>query len=127
MATALLFVALLYLALLVLFVVSYWKIFTKAGKPGWASIVPIYSAIVMMEIIKKPLWWLLMLLIPLVNIYFIVVMVNELSKSFGKTQGFTAGLIFLPVVFYPILAFGDAEYIYDKTDELEEIGVAQEV
>ena len=127
MAIALLFVVLLYLALIVLLVASYWKIFTKAGKPGWASLIPIYSAIVMMEIIKKPLWWLLMLLIPLVNIYFIIVMVNELSKSFGKTQGFTAGLILLPVVFYPMLAFGDATYIYDKMDELEEIGVTQEV
>ena len=127
MAAALLILVLVYLALIVLLIASQWKIFTKAGKPGWACIVPIYSAIVLMEIIKKPMWWLLMFFVPIANIYFLVVSMNELSKSFGKDSGFTVGLIFLPFVFLPILGFGDAQYIYNQTDEVNEIGTVQEV
>lgn len=127
MAAALLILVLVYLALIVLLVASQWKIFTKAGKPGWACIIPIYSAIVLLEIVKKPTWWFIMFLIPFVNIYYAIVLTNELSKSFGKDSGFTVGLILLPFVFLPILAFGDAEYIYSQTDEINEIGTAQEI
>lgn len=127
MAIALLLFVLLYLAVIVLIVASQWKIFTKAGKPGWACIIPIYSAIVLLEIVKKPTWWLIMFLIPFVNIYFAIVLMNELSKSFGKDTGFTIGLIFLPFIFLPILAFGDAKYIYNQVDELNQIGTAQEI
>lgn len=127
MAIALiLFFVFLYIALLVFMIATHWKIFTKAGQPGWACLIPIYSGIILLEIVKKPTWWFFMLFIPFVNIYYAIVIMNELSKSFGKTEGFTAGLFFLPFVFYPILAFGDAEYIYNQTDELHEIGVAQE-
>jgi len=88
-------------------------------------LIPIYSGIVLLEIVKKPTWWLFMLFIPLVNIYFAIVITNELAKSFGKTSGFTVGLIFLPFIFYPMLAFGDAKYIYNQTEEINEIGMAQ--
>jgi len=125
MAAILLIFVLLYLALIVLIIASHWKIFTKAGKPGWACLIPIYSAIVLLEIIKKPTWWIFMLLIPFVNIYYAIVMMNELSKSFGKSSGFTVGLIFLPFVFLPMLAFGDAKYIYNQTEEINEIGIIQ--
>ena len=113
---------LIYLAVIVFLIAAQWKIYVKAGKPGWACIIPIYSAIVMLEIIKKPIWWLFMFFIPLVNIYFAIVSVNELSKAFGKDTGFTVGLIFLPFIFYPILGFGDAKYIFDHTNEMNEIG-----
>jgi hypothetical protein len=65
----------------------------------------------MMKIIGKPWWWLLLMCIPVVNIVFIVMAVNMLSKSFGKDEGYTVGLLLLGVVFYPLLAFGDARYI----------------
>lgn len=89
----------------------YWRIFEKAGKPGWAAIIPIYNTIVLLEIIGKPWWWLLLFLIPGVNFIFAIWMMNLLSISFGKGVGFTLGLIFLSFIFYPILAFSNTEYI----------------
>ena len=87
-----------------------WKIFTKAGKPGWASIVPIYDIVVLMEIINKPLWWVVLILIPFVNIIIGVIILIELAKVFGKSSGFGVAMLFFPYVCMPILAFGDATY-----------------
>jgi uncharacterized protein DUF5684 len=98
------------LFLLAFYLFVYWRIFEKAGKPGWASIIPIYNTIVMLEIVGKPWWWILLFLIPGVNIIFAIWMVNLLSISFGKGVGFTLGLVFLSLIFYPILAFSNAEY-----------------
>lgn len=98
------------LIVIIFLIICYWKIFTKAGKPGWAAIIPIYNVIVLLEIIGKPWWWLLLLLIPFVNIIFMIWMINLLSKSFGKGVGFTIGLIILSIIFVPILAFGAAKY-----------------
>jgi len=100
----------LYLVVWVLIIISFWKIFEKAGKPGWASIIPIYNIIILLEIIGKPWWWLLLLLIPGVNIIFGIWMLNLLSISFGKTEGFTVGLVLLPFIFLPILGFGEDMY-----------------
>ncbi|MCK5463903.1 MAG: signal peptidase I [Bacteroidales bacterium] len=92
---------------------SQWKIYKKAGKEGWASIVPIYNIIVLLEIVKKPTWWLILLIIPFVNIVITIWMTNLLSEKFGKDEGFTIGLIFLPFIFYPLLGMSKAEYIDD--------------
>jgi hypothetical protein len=94
----------------VVMVVAGWKIFEKAGKPGWAIIIPIYNIIVLLEIVGRPIWWIILFLIPVVNIVIAVIVYIELAKSFGKSAGFGIGIILLPIVFYPILAFGDAEY-----------------
>lgn len=102
---------LLYLAIIIFMIASMWKIFTKAGKPGWAVLIPIYSTIVMLEIVGKPWWWLFLMLIPIVNFVFLIWMINLLSKSFGKDAGFTIGLLLLPVIFIPILGFGSAKYV----------------
>ncbi|WP_298301010.1 DUF5684 domain-containing protein [Hydrotalea sp.] len=102
--------ALTYLAIIILVLIAQWKIFEKAGQPGWACIIPIYNFIVLMRVIGKPWWWLLLLLIPFVNIVLAIWSVNLLSKSFGKEEGFTIGLLLLPFIFYPILAFGNATY-----------------
>ncbi|MFN8342013.1 MAG: DUF5684 domain-containing protein [Cyclobacteriaceae bacterium] len=99
-----------YCAVLLIILAAYWKIFEKAGKPGWAGIVPIYNIFVYLEIINRPWWWFIMLLIPFVNIYFGIVMVHRLSRSFGKDVGFTIGLLLLGFIFVPILGFGDAKY-----------------
>ena len=103
-------VLIVYLAVALLVIVGFWKIFTKAGKPGWASIVPIYSAIVFLEIVGRPLWWFVLLLIPFVNFIVMIILMLDLAKRFGKGGGFAAGLILLPVVFIPLLGFGSAQY-----------------
>lgn len=105
-------IIIVYLAIVIFLIASIWKIFTKAGKPGWAAIVPIYNYVVFLEIVKKPIWWIVLLLIPFVNFIIIIIMMVELSKAFGKSGGFAAGLILLGPIFFPILAFGDAQYVY---------------
>jgi hypothetical protein len=106
-----LFYSLIYLAVFVVEIVAFWKVFEKAGQPGWACIVPIYNLIVMLKIAGKPLWWIIMFIIPGVNVVFLVWMTNMISKSFGKDEGFTVGLVLLGFIFYPILGFGDARYL----------------
>lgn len=95
----------------IIVIIGKWKIYTKAGKPGWASIIPIYSTIVLLEIVGKPIWWIFLFLIPCVNIVFLIWTINLLSKSFGQSEGFTVGLIFLSFIFYPILGFGNYQYL----------------
>jgi len=99
------------IALWVIMVIAHWKIYTKAGKPGWAAIIPIYNIIVLLEIVGKPVWWIILFLIPCVNIIFAIWTTNLLSKSFGQSEGFTVGLILLSFIFYPILAFGNYQYL----------------
>lgn len=99
----------------VLLIIAMWKIFTKAGKPGWASIVPIYNVIVMFQIIGLNPWLLFLYLIPVVNfvvaIVFSIMQASRLSKAFGKGTGFAFGLFFLNPIFLLILGFGDSKYI----------------
>lgn len=94
----------------VIAIASMWKIFSKAGKPGWAAIVPIYNIIVMLEIIDKPIWWIALFFVPFANLVVAVLMNIELAKKFGKDTGFAIGMILLPIVFLPILGFGSAQY-----------------
>lgn len=98
------------LALAVLMIVGLWKLFAKAGKPGWAAIVPVYNTIVMIQIAGKPVWWILLFFIPVVNIVVAVLVNIELAKNFGRGAGTALGLIFLPMIFLLILGFGSAEY-----------------
>jgi hypothetical protein len=105
------FFGFIWLAIVVFIFAAYWKIYEKAGQPGWAGIVPIYNIYVMLKIVGKPGWWLIMMFIPVVNIIYLIWMINMLSKSFGKDEGFTVGLLLLGFVFYPILGFGDAKYL----------------
>ncbi len=102
--------AVVYLAILVLIIAALWKIFVKAGEPGWAAIVPIYNFIVILKIVRRPLWWILLFLIPFVNLVIAFIVAFDLAKVFGKGAGFALGLIFLAPIFYPILAWGDARY-----------------
>lgn len=97
--------------IIVFYVYVEWRIYEKAGKPGWAVLIPIYSTLVLLEIVGKPWWWILLFLIPGLNIVLAVWMTNLLSLSFGKGVGFTIGLLFLSLIFYPILAFSNAEYL----------------
>ena len=99
-----------WLAIVVLAIASLWMIFQKAGKPGWAAIIPIYNTIVMLEIAGKPIWWIILLFIPFVNFVVGIIVILALAEKFGKGTGFALGMIFLPIIFFPILAFGDAQY-----------------
>ena len=99
-----------WLVLVLLIVIGMWKVFVKAGKPGWAAIVPIYNMIVLLEVAGKPLWWFILLLIPFVNIIVAIIVLIALARNFGKGIGFVLGLLILPFVFWPILGFGDARY-----------------
>ena len=91
-----------------LVIISMWKIFAKAGQPGWAAIIPIYNYIVWCKIVGRPGWWVLLLLLCF-PIFFIILCI-DLAKSFGQGVGFALGLIFLSIIFFPILAFGGATY-----------------
>jgi uncharacterized protein DUF5684 len=102
---------LVWLAVMVLVFVSLWKIFEKAGKPGWAGIIPIYNAIVLLEIVGRPLWWFILLLVPCVGFVIGIVLCIDLAKAFGQSPAYGIGLAFLPFIFFPMLAFGDASYV----------------
>ncbi len=109
---------LFFFAFFVFFIICHWKIFTKAGQEGWKSLIPLYNAYVQLQITKQPTIWLLYFFIPFVNIYFGIKHIHGLSRAFGKDVGFTVGIILLPIIFYPILAFGDSKYIYTDNDPL---------
>src|SRR5213083_1115026 len=91
-------------------IVAMWKVFTKAGQPGWASIIPIYNLYVWCKIVGRPWWWILLMLIPFVNFIILIILIIDLAKSFGKGVGFGIGLLLLAVIFFPILGFGSAQY-----------------
>ena len=98
------------LAIGVFLIAAMWKVFVKAGQPGWASIVPIYNLVVLLQIAGKPLWWILLMFIPLVNLIVVILISIALAEKFGKGAGFGIGLVFLSFIFYPILGFGSAQY-----------------
>ena len=98
------------LAASVVVIAGVWKTFAKAGRPGWACLVPIYNAWVMLDIAGKPGWWLVLLFIPLVNVVVGFMVAIALAERFGKGAGFGVGLALLGFIFFPILGFGDAEY-----------------
>jgi len=102
-----LIVELLFAALII---ASMWKVFAKAGEPGWAAIVPIYNILVLLKIAGKPGWWLVLMIIPGVNFIISILVSIAVAERFGKGTGFGIGLAFLSFIFYPMLAFGDAQY-----------------
>lgn len=95
----------------IVYIIAQWKIYEKAGHDGWLSIIPFVNIYVLLKIVGKPGWWLLLFFIPFVNIIIGIWVTNLLSKSFGKDELFTIGLIFFGIIFYPILGFGNAKYI----------------
>ncbi|MGH8909236.1 MAG: DUF5684 domain-containing protein [Egibacteraceae bacterium] len=92
-------------------IAAMWKVFVKAGQAGWAAIIPIYNSYIQLKIVGRPWWWLLLYLVPLVNIVIAVIVSMDLAKSFGKGVGVGIGLLLLPFVFFPILGFGSARYM----------------
>lgn len=100
----------IYLAIGVLMIASTWMIYVKANKPGWAAIIPFYNIIVLLEIVDKPIWWFLLLFVPVANLIIWILLSIALAEKFGQSAGFGIGLMLLPIIFYPILAFGNAQY-----------------
>ena len=98
------------LLLIALMIVAMWILFKKAGKPGWAAVVPFYDQYTLYEITWGNGWRFLMLLIPIYNIVLAILTYIRLAKAFGKDEGYAVGLVFLPQVFVPMLAFGSAAY-----------------
>ena len=96
-------------------IIANWKIFSKAGKPGWASIVPIYNTVVQFQIVGLNPWLILLFIVPFVNFIAIpvlgIMIPFRMAKSYGKDIGWGFGLLFLPFIFNLILAFGSSEYV----------------
>ena len=95
---------------ILLLIASFWKVFEKAGEAGWKSLIPIYNLFVLLRIAGCPGWWFLMFFLPVLNIYFMVVMHIRLAERFGKSALFGFALCFLGFIFFPVLAFGSATY-----------------
>jgi hypothetical protein len=87
-----------------------WKVFVKAGHPGWASIVPFYNQYVLTQIVGRPILWFILLFVPCVNFVALFLITQDLAKSFGKSSGFGIGLFLLSPIFIPLLGFGDDQY-----------------
>jgi hypothetical protein len=101
---------LVYLAIIVVVIAGVWKTFAKAGQPGWAAIIPVYNVYVMCRIAGKPGWWVILMIVPLVNIIIIAIVSIDIARAFGKGTGFGIGLWLLSFIFFPILGFGSAQY-----------------
>jgi hypothetical protein len=101
--------AFLFIGLAVFVIASIWKVYDKAGEPGWSVLIPIYGQIVMARIGGKSAWWVLALFLPGIGIIAAVVLAVGVAERFEKTALFGLGLAFLPFLFYPMLAYGDAE------------------
>ena len=102
--------AIIRLAMVVVLLAGLWKVFTKAGQPGWGSLIPIYNFYLLIIIAGKPGWWVILMFIPLVNAVVSIIVAIAVAEQFGKSVGFGLGLAFLGGIFYPILAFGNATY-----------------
>lgn len=99
------------LALSILAIAGLWKMFEKAGKPGWAAIIPVYNIIVILEIVGKPIWWIFGFLIPCVNFVVIIWVLNLLMKSFGRDSIYTVLAFFFSFIIFPMIGFGSDRYL----------------
>ena len=100
----------IYIAIVVAIIAGWWMIFTKAGEAGWKSIIPIWNILVLLKIIGREWWWIILMLIPFVNIVIWIIVSLDLAKVFGRGTGFGIGLAFLSFIFAPILGFGSDTY-----------------
>lgn len=99
------------LVIAVISLVGMWKIFVKAGKPGWGAIIPIYNTYCLFEMSFGTGWLFLLLFVPCVNAVMVIIMWIKLAQAFGKGAAFGIGILFFPFIFLPMLGFGDAQFI----------------
>lgn len=94
----------------VFYLIVWWRIFEKAGLPGWGALIPFYNIYLYIKTAQRPGWWIILLFIPIVNIIIGIVLCFDMARAFDKEIGFGFGLLFLGFIFYPILAFGAAQH-----------------
>jgi Family of unknown function (DUF5684) len=104
-------IAILYVAWIVLVIASMWRLFNEAGQKGWCAIVPILNIIVLLKVVHKELWWIILFLIPCVSIVAAFIVYIDLAKAFGKNTLWGVGLILLPWITFPALAWGSSQYL----------------
>lgn len=97
----------------VLVLVAGWKMYTKAAQPGWVSIIPFLNIFGLLKIVHRPLWWFVLFLIPFVNLVVLIIVMNDLSKAFGRGLGTTLLLVLLTPIGYLVLGFGDDAYVLE--------------
>lgn len=102
--------ALVVLVVIVFYLGASWRVFSKAGRPGWLSIIPIVNTVVLLHIVGRPWWWVLLLFVPIVDFVILVLVFYDLARSYGHGAGFFLGLFFLSFIFYPILGYGGSRY-----------------
>ena len=104
------------LVVLIIMLVGLWKLFEKAGHPGWACIIPFYNIYIMLKIAGRPGWWLILFLIPLVNFIIQIVVAIDIAKAFGQSAAFGFFLNFLLCgIGFLILGFGNYHYLGPQT------------
>jgi len=101
---------LIYIAFIVFEIAALWRVFVKAGHPGWAAIIPIYNIYILCKVAGRPGWWLVLFFIPFVNLIMAIIVYLDIAKNFGNGVGFGIGLVLLGFIFLPILGFGSAQY-----------------
>jgi hypothetical protein len=99
------------LAILVFEIAAYWKVFVKAGRPGWAALIPIYNIYVLVKIAGRPGWWVILYFIPIVSLVIAIIIGVDVARNFGRGSGFGVGLALLAPIFFPILGFGSSTYV----------------
>ncbi|MBD5475216.1 MAG: signal peptidase I [Lachnospiraceae bacterium] len=99
------------LAIAIVVLVGLWKVFEKAGKPGWGAIVPLYNLYCLFEMTFGTGWLFLLIFVPCVGAIMTIIMWIKLAMAFDKGVGFGIGILFLPFIFVPMLGFGDAQYV----------------
>lgn len=110
-------IMLIVLVMDIIFIVAYWKMFVKAGEAGWKSIIPLYSHYILFRIAGRNGWWFLALLVPIVNIFVLLMLAIDLAKHFGKSTAFGVIAIWIfSIIGYLILGLGDAKYVGPKHD-----------
>jgi hypothetical protein len=100
------------LLLTILGIVVGWKIFVKAGEPGWGILIPIYNIVLMCRIGGRPGWWAILFFIPVIWFVPAVLVPLGMAKNFGKGVGFAIALMIPAINMIPLvmLAFGDVEF-----------------
>lgn len=98
-------------AIVIIEIAGLWKMFEKANEPGWYAIIPILNIIIMLKLVGREVWWLILFLIPCVNIIAAIIVYMDLAKSYGKSAAYGLGMVILPFIFFPMLGFGEAQYV----------------
>ena len=99
--------SLLILAFVLLVIISMWRVYERAGEPGWAVLIPFYNMYVLTKVAGLSGWWVVAMFIPLINIIALFVVSIGVARRFDRGAGFGVGLALLPMIFYPILAWGE--------------------